>query len=211
MKTGFQAEIAKRSAWKKLAFVSGVDWVSKATHLFAWAMPGEALVVYEIDQARPGEILGRPVLKNRRGSNPCPPPHEAAGKGPPIYCPADRESRLLAVPAGASAGTGAIPFPAELARWHTHALPRFSPRRCPAGGSWSAVATTGVLQREEHGDLDNPVTGTFSPGPDMGVARYAAAAAPLPDGRVLVAGGREPSQRGGLQPDDQRLHRGGGP
>ena len=49
VKTGFQAEIAKRSAWKKLAFVSGVDWVSKATHLFAWAMPGE-LVVYEIDQ-----------------------------------------------------------------------------------------------------------------------------------------------------------------
>lgn len=49
VKTGFQAEIQKRSAWKKLALVSGVDWVTKATRLFAWAMPGE-LGVYEMDQ-----------------------------------------------------------------------------------------------------------------------------------------------------------------
>jgi stage II sporulation SpoAA-like protein len=49
VKTGFQAEIQKRSAWRKLAFVSGVDWVTKATRLFAWAMPGE-LGVYEMDQ-----------------------------------------------------------------------------------------------------------------------------------------------------------------
>ena len=49
MKTGFKAEITNRSAWKKLAFVSGVDWVSKATRLFAWAMPGE-LKVYEMDE-----------------------------------------------------------------------------------------------------------------------------------------------------------------
>jgi hypothetical protein len=48
-KTGFNAEIANRSAWKKLAFVSGVDWVSKATRLFTWAMPGE-LKVFEMDE-----------------------------------------------------------------------------------------------------------------------------------------------------------------
>ena len=49
VKTGFRAEIANRSAWKKPAFVSGVDWVSKSTRLFAWAMPGE-LAVYDMDQ-----------------------------------------------------------------------------------------------------------------------------------------------------------------
>ena len=38
-----------RSAWKKLAFVSGVDWISKATRLFAWAMPGE-LKVFDMDE-----------------------------------------------------------------------------------------------------------------------------------------------------------------
>src|SRR5262245_30460844 len=45
LKTGLAAELKDRSAWKKLAVVSGVDWVSKAMRLFAWAMPGE-LEVY---------------------------------------------------------------------------------------------------------------------------------------------------------------------
>jgi hypothetical protein len=49
VKTGFKAEIVNRSAWKKLAFVSGVDWISKATRLFAWAMPGE-LKVFDMDE-----------------------------------------------------------------------------------------------------------------------------------------------------------------
>ena len=49
VKTGLKAEITNRSAWKKLAFVSGVDWVSKSTRLFTWAMPGE-LKVYEMDE-----------------------------------------------------------------------------------------------------------------------------------------------------------------
>jgi len=49
-----KAEITNRSAWKKLAFVSDVDWVSKATRLFTWAMPGELKVfeMDELDQAR---------------------------------------------------------------------------------------------------------------------------------------------------------------
>lgn len=49
VKTGFKAEVTNRSAWKKLAFVSGVDWISKATRLFAWAMPGE-LKVFDMDE-----------------------------------------------------------------------------------------------------------------------------------------------------------------
>jgi hypothetical protein len=49
VKTGLKVEIADRSAWKKLAVVTGVDWIAKAMDLFAWAMPGE-LAVYGMDQ-----------------------------------------------------------------------------------------------------------------------------------------------------------------
>lgn len=49
MKTGLSVELKNRSAWKKLAVVSGVDWVAKSMRLFAWAMPGE-LAVYEMDE-----------------------------------------------------------------------------------------------------------------------------------------------------------------
>jgi hypothetical protein len=49
IKTGLAVEIKDRSAWKKLAFVSGVEWVSKAMRYFSWAMPGE-LKVYEMDE-----------------------------------------------------------------------------------------------------------------------------------------------------------------
>ena len=49
IKTGLAVELKNRSAWKKLAFVSGVEWVTKAMQLFAWAMPGE-LEVFEMDE-----------------------------------------------------------------------------------------------------------------------------------------------------------------
>ncbi len=49
VKTGVRTEITNRSAWKKLAFVSGVEWVSKSTRMFTWAMPGE-LRVFEMDE-----------------------------------------------------------------------------------------------------------------------------------------------------------------
>ncbi len=52
-----QGQITNRSAWKKLAFVSGVDWVSKSTRMFAWAIPGE-LAVYDMDGTGRGEVLG---------------------------------------------------------------------------------------------------------------------------------------------------------
>jgi SpoIIAA-like len=49
IRTGLGVEFANRSAWKRFAFVTGVDWVAQAMHLFAWAMPGE-LEVYEMDE-----------------------------------------------------------------------------------------------------------------------------------------------------------------
>jgi SpoIIAA-like len=49
IKTGLGVELRHRKEWKRLAVVSGVDWVSKAMHAFAWAMPGE-LAVFELDQ-----------------------------------------------------------------------------------------------------------------------------------------------------------------
>ena len=49
VKTGLAVELQNRSAWKRLAFVSGVEWISKAMRLFAWAMPGE-LKVFEMDE-----------------------------------------------------------------------------------------------------------------------------------------------------------------
>ena len=49
VKTGLGVELRDRAAWKKLAFVSGVEWVSKAMNLFAWAMPGQ-LEVYDMDE-----------------------------------------------------------------------------------------------------------------------------------------------------------------
>ena len=49
IKTGLSVEIKDRSAWKKLAVVSGVEWISKSMRLFSWAMPGE-LRVFEMDE-----------------------------------------------------------------------------------------------------------------------------------------------------------------
>jgi len=49
VKTGLSVEFRDRSAWKRFAFVTGVDWIAKAVRLFAWSMPGE-LEVYEMDE-----------------------------------------------------------------------------------------------------------------------------------------------------------------
>jgi hypothetical protein len=49
LKTGARVEFADRKAWKRLAVVTDVDWIAKAMHLFAWAMPGE-LAVYGLDR-----------------------------------------------------------------------------------------------------------------------------------------------------------------
>ena len=49
VKAGLGVELRNRSAWKKFAVVTGVDWIRQAMHLFAWAMPGE-MAVYDMDQ-----------------------------------------------------------------------------------------------------------------------------------------------------------------
>jgi hypothetical protein len=55
IKTGLGVELAHRKEWKRLAFVTDVDWVARAMRMFAWAMPGE-LTVYEgldkLDEAK---------------------------------------------------------------------------------------------------------------------------------------------------------------
>ena len=56
--------------------------------------------------------------------------------------------------------------------------------RTPDNGSFLNLATAEVF---------DPFTDSFSDTGSMGTPRYAAAAAPLPDGRVLVAGGRDES------------------
>lgn len=48
MKTGLSAWVKHHSAWERFALVTDVDWIAKATHMFAWAAPGEVRV-YEQD------------------------------------------------------------------------------------------------------------------------------------------------------------------
>jgi hypothetical protein len=43
-KTGLKAWMRDRSAWKRFALVTDVEWVAKAMRMFAWATPGEVLV-----------------------------------------------------------------------------------------------------------------------------------------------------------------------
>jgi hypothetical protein len=54
-----------------------------------------------------------------------------------------------------------------------------------AGGGSVAVLSPDLQSAE----IFDPATGSFSPTGSMTVPRFGAAAAPLPDGRVLVAGG----------------------
>ena len=49
VKAGLSVEFRNRSAWKRFALVTDVDWIAKAMRLFAWKMPGE-LEVYEMDE-----------------------------------------------------------------------------------------------------------------------------------------------------------------
>jgi hypothetical protein len=60
-----------------------------------------------------------------------------------------------------------------------------------AGGSYD----DGTEQPLASAEVFNPATGAFTPVVDMSVARIRAAAAPLADGRVLVAGGNDGSIR----------------
>ena len=49
VKTGLGAWFGHHSAWKRFALVTDVEWVAKATHMFAWMTPGE-VAIYELDK-----------------------------------------------------------------------------------------------------------------------------------------------------------------
>jgi hypothetical protein len=53
-KLGFEAGIRHREAWVRSAIVTDIEWMVRATKLFAWMIPGEARVfpVAELEQAK---------------------------------------------------------------------------------------------------------------------------------------------------------------
>ncbi len=48
-KTGLRTWVRDHSAWKRFALVTDVEWVAKATRMFAWMTPGE-VKVFGLDQ-----------------------------------------------------------------------------------------------------------------------------------------------------------------
>jgi SpoIIAA-like len=62
LKTGLGIGIGHRSAWKRTALVTNVDWVAKAFKLFAWVTPGEVEVYgpEELEDAR-AWVAGRGI------------------------------------------------------------------------------------------------------------------------------------------------------
>jgi SpoIIAA-like len=53
-KLGFDVGIRHRDAWVRSAIVTDIDWMARATKLFAWMIPGEVRVVplAELEQAK---------------------------------------------------------------------------------------------------------------------------------------------------------------
>ena len=49
LRTGLRVELHDRKQWKRLGVVTNQEWIGKAMHLFAWAMPGD-LRVFELDE-----------------------------------------------------------------------------------------------------------------------------------------------------------------
>src|SRR3954452_11695109 len=87
-----------------------------------------------------------------------------------------------------SAGIGAM----SVARHGAVAAPLPDGRVLVTGGDYVDGGGDHFLASAE---VFNPATGAFTPVGDMSVARIRAAAAPLPDGRVLVAGGNDGTTR----------------
>ena len=86
-----------------------------------------------------------------------------------------------------AAGIGAMSVP----RRGAVAAPLPDGRVLVAGGDYNDGADHFLASAE----VFNPATNAFTPVGDMGIARVRAAAAPLPDGRVLVAGGNDGTTR----------------
>jgi hypothetical protein len=53
-KTGFNLGFRHHSEWVRSAIVTDIEWMTRATRLFAWMIPGEARVypVAELEQAK---------------------------------------------------------------------------------------------------------------------------------------------------------------
>ena len=53
-KTGFDLGLRHHSEWVRSTIVTDIEWIARATRLFAWMIPGEARVfgVAELEQAR---------------------------------------------------------------------------------------------------------------------------------------------------------------
>lgn len=55
MKTGLAAWAKHHSAWQRFALVTDVEWIAKATRMFAWMAPGEVRI---FGSAELGEAKG---------------------------------------------------------------------------------------------------------------------------------------------------------
>jgi hypothetical protein len=53
-KLGFDLGVRHRGAWIRSAIVTDIEWMARATRLFAWMIPGEARVysLAELDEAK---------------------------------------------------------------------------------------------------------------------------------------------------------------
>jgi hypothetical protein len=53
-KLGFDLGVKHHSSWVRSAIVTDIDWMARASRLFAWMMPGEARVfeTSELEQAK---------------------------------------------------------------------------------------------------------------------------------------------------------------
>ena len=53
-KLGWNVGVKQRDAWVRSAIVTDIDWMARATKMFAWMIPGEARVfpLAELEQAK---------------------------------------------------------------------------------------------------------------------------------------------------------------
>ncbi|HEX5821159.1 MAG TPA: kelch repeat-containing protein, partial [Solirubrobacterales bacterium] len=101
---------------------------------------------------------------------------------------------LLVPQAALGAGAGSFGPTGSMgaARYAAVAAPLKDGRVLVAGGYYDDGGGDHYLASAE---VFNPATNAFTPVGDMGIARVRSAAAPLPDGRVLVAGGNDGATR----------------
>jgi SpoIIAA-like len=54
-KTGLTLGLGHLRSWKRTAIATDVEWIAKASHMFAWMAPGE-LNVYPLDQLEEAKV-----------------------------------------------------------------------------------------------------------------------------------------------------------